>query len=273
MNQIPLYPGAAPGSEHWDYPELEGALPGAASIGWVRNVSQPALIPYLPEPQSASGMGVIVCPGGAFHGLAIDHEGHMVARWLQARGVAAFILKYRLVHTPESQEEYARQEKELRAMPFEDNERRIEEVTRVVRALALADGLQAVKVVRQQAHEFGVHPQRIGIMGFSAGGYVTAKVALNYDPNSRPDFAGVIYGALVNDVIAPADAPPLFMALTNRDAIAVAPSLELYSAWRRSGHPVELHIYAQGDHGFGMHKNGLPVDGWIDRFWEWLQNL
>lgn len=273
MDLIPLYPDAAPGSEDWDYPEQAGMLPTTTRIGWVRNVTRPALIPYLPEPQSANGIGIIVCPGGAFHGLAIDHEGHAVAEWLQEHGVAAFVLKYRLVHTPESQEEYAQQENALRALPFEENEKRIEEVTRVVRALALADGLQAVKVVREKANEFGAHLQRIGIMGFSAGGYVTAKAALYYDASNRPDFAGVIYGALVKDIEVPPDAPPLFIALTNDDEIAVGPSLELYSAWRRSGHPVELHIYARGDHGFGMNKNGLPADGWIDRFWEWLQDI
>ena len=110
-------------------------------------------------------------------------------------------------------------------------------------------------------------------MGFSAGGHVAAYVALSDDAGSRPDFAGVIYGALVKNIEVPPDAPPLFIALTNNDEIAVDPSLELYSAWRRSGHPVEMHIYAKGDHGFGMNKLGLPSDGWVDRFWDWLRCL
>jgi acetyl esterase/lipase len=273
LNIIPLYPGAAPGSENWAYSEQEELPSPPNKIGWVRNVTRPALIPFLPDPKTANGIGIIVCPGGAFHGLAISHEGLSVASWLQEHGVAAFVLKYRLVRTPESQEEYLQQEKALRSLPFVENENRLELVTREVRTLAIADGLQAVKLVRERAQELGIRPDRIGIMGFSAGGHVTAHVALDYDASSRPDFAGVIYGALIKNVKVRPDAPPLFVALTNNDGIAVSPSLELYTAWRRAGHPVEMHIYANGDHGFGMNKQGLPSDGWIDRFWEWLQSI
>lgn len=239
-------------------------------IGGVRNVTRPGLIPYLPDPQEANGIAMIICPGGAFHGLAIYHEGHDVARWLQARGVAAFVLKYRTVRTPDSAEVYAEQMKGLRALPFEESEKHLEAATRTIKPIAIADGLQAIRLVRERAQEFGIEPQRIGIMGFSAGGYVAAYAALHDEPSSRPDFAAVIYGAVIKNVIVPRDAPPLFMALTTSDEVAVEPSLELYTAWRRCGYPVEMHIYAAGNHGFGMNKTGLPVDGWIDRFWDWL---
>lgn len=271
MNPIPLYPGTAPGSEDWHYAEVEEVPAPPAGIGGVRNVTRPVLIPYLPDAKSATGTAMIICPGGAFHGLALYHEGHDVARWLQERGVAAFVLKYRVVHTVESPEEYAQQMSKMRAMPFEENEKHIAEVTKHVRPMAIADGLQAVKCVREHAAEWGIH--QIGIMGFSAGGHVAAYVALQYEANSRPDFVAVIYGALVSNIEVPQDAPPLFMALTNNDEVAVEPSLALYSAWRRSGHPVELHIFAHGDHGFGMQKRNLPTDGWIERFWEWWQCL
>jgi acetyl esterase/lipase len=271
MNTVPLYPGAAPGSEDWSYPELEDPPAPPAEIGSVRNVTRPALIPYLADPELANGTAMIVCPGGAFHGLAINHEGHDVARWLQERGVSAFVLKYRVVRTPDSSEEFARHINEMRSLPFEENERRIEEATREVRPLAVADGLQAVKVVRERAPKWGIRSDRIGMIGFSAGGYITGKVTLEHDADSRPDYAAVIYGAMIEDVVVPDDAPPLFMALTDNDEIAVEPSLQLYSAWRRSGHPVELHIYAKGDHGFGAIRQGLPVDSWFDRFWDWLQ--
>jgi acetyl esterase/lipase len=271
MSIIPLYQGTAPGSEDWNYPELGEPPSPPLNIGWVRNVSKPALIPYLPDPKIANGKAVIVCPGGAFHGLAIYHEGHEVARWLQERGIAAFVLKYRVVRTPEDQEEYDRQDKAMRALPFEENEKQIKKITREVRKMAIADGLQAIKLVREQAEKWAIRPDQIGIMGFSAGGHVTAYAALQYEPASRPDFAAVIYGALVKDIVVPPDAPPLFLALTSNDEISVQPSLDLYSAWRSSGHPVELHIYANGDHGFGMIKNELPVDTWIDRFHEWLR--
>jgi len=237
----------------------------------VRNVTRPALIPYLADPLVANGTAMIVCPGGAFHGLAIYHEGYDVARWLQDRGVTAFVLKYRVVRTPDSREEFARHIAEVRSLPFAENEKRIEEATREVRPMAVADGLQAVRLVRGRASEWGVRADRIGMMGFSAGGYVTSCVSLDHDAGSRPDYAGVIYGAILRDTAVPADAPPLFMALSSNDEVAVQPSLQLYSAWRRSGHPAEMHIYAHGEHGFGANKYGLPVDGWIDRFWEWLR--
>jgi acetyl esterase/lipase len=273
MNVIPLYPGAAPGSEDWSYPEVEDRPASSTELGSLRNVTRPGLIPYPADPKVANGTAMIVVPGGAFHELAIFHEGHDIARWLQQRGVSAFVLKYRVVRTPSSSKEFADHILAMRSLPFEENEKRIEEATREVRPLAVADGLQAVRVVRERAAELGVHSERVGMMGFSAGGYITGRVALDHDASSRLDYAAVIYGAMLKDPAVPADAPPLFMALTDNDEVAVEPSLHMYSAWRRSGHPVELHIYAQGDHGFGARGQGLPVDGWIDRFWEWLQSL
>jgi acetyl esterase/lipase len=214
----------------------------------------------------ATGTAVIICPGGAFHSLAIDHEGMDVARWLSVRGVAAFVLKYRLLQTEVRDEDFERQ---IQANLSDRNKMR--EVTKQIGPLAIADGQQAVKVVRQHASQWGLAPERIGMMGFSAGGRVTVGVALEHDAESRPNFAAPIYGALWEELAVPADAPPLFIALANDDELAVDPSIALYCAWRAAAHPVELHIYAQGGHGFGMRKQGLPTDHWIDRFGEWLQ--
>ncbi len=262
---IPLWPGDPPGSEDWNQQEQEIFAPPPISFRSVRNVMQPTLTAFLPHPSKASGTAAIICPGGGFHALAIDHEGIDVARWLNARGVAAFVLKYRLLATEVRDEDFERQ--------FQENlsdRNKIREVTKQIGPLAIADGQQAVKIVRQRASEWSLGPNRIGIMGFSAGGRVSAGVALEYDAQSRPNFAAPIYGALWEDITVPADAPPLFMALANDDELAVEPGLALYSAWRAAGHPVELHIYAQGGHGFGMRKQGLPADHWIDRFGEWL---
>jgi acetyl esterase/lipase len=263
---IPLWPGDPPGSEDWTQLEQEIFAPPPIRFRSVRNVTQPTLTAFLPHPSKATGTAVIICPGGGFHALAIDHEGRDVARWLNARGVAAFVLKYRLLATEVRDEDFERQ--------FQENlsdRNKIREVTKQIGPLAIADGQQAVRIVRQRALEWGLAPNRIGIMGFSAGGRVTAGVALEHDAQSRPNFAAPIYGALWEDITVPADAPPLFMALANDDELAVEPGLALYSAWRAAGHPVELHIYAQGGHGFGMRKQGLPADHWIDRFGEWLQ--
>ena len=126
-------------------------------------------------------------------------------------------------------------------------------------------------MVRERATEWGIALDRIGIIGFSAGSTVTVSVALEHDAGSRPDFAGAIYGAGRQDVPVPADAPPLFILCADDDLMASPESVRLYSDWKAAGHPVELHIYSKGGHGFGMNKQGLPSDTWIDRFGDWLR--
>ena len=262
---IPLWPDGAHGSEDWTQQEQESVLPPPDRFKVVHNVTEPTLTAFLPNPSVASGTAIIVCPGGAFHMLAIDHEGLDVAHWLSARGVAAFVLTYRLVPTAMRDEDFVKQ---IQSLP---DPNKLKEVTRQIEPLAIADGQQAMKVVRQHASQWGIAPDRIGMMGFSAGGRVTVGVALEHDAQSRPHFAAAIYGALWEEIIVPADAPALFIALANDHEIAVEPSVALYRAWRAAGQPVELHIYSQGGHGFGMRKQGLPADHWIDRFGEWLQ--
>jgi acetyl esterase/lipase len=232
----------------------------------VRNVTQPTLTAYLPDRAPASRAAVIVCPGGAFHFLAIEHEGVEVARWLNARGIAAFVLRYRLIETPADDSalsQYMHQNLTDRG--------RFQQLMQVLRPLITADGLQAVKLVRGRAAEWGIAPDRIGIMGFSAGGYVTTSVALGYAADSRPDFAAPIYSSPFENISVPGDAPPLFIAVAHDDAFAASASVPLYSAWSAAGRSAELHIYSAGGHGFGMNRQGLPSDSWIERFGEWLQ--
>jgi acetyl esterase/lipase len=145
------------------------------------------------------------------------------------------------------------------------------ELTRPHSPLAIEDGRQALRLVRQHANEWGVAPERVGIMGFSAGGHVTVGVAMQYDAECRPAFAAPIYGALWEELDVPADAPPLFISLSHDDLIAVDPAIRLYTAWQAAGHSAELHIYARGGHGYGMDKRGIPADHWIERFGEWLR--
>jgi acetyl esterase/lipase len=267
---IPLWPGGAPGSEDWTQQEQVSAY---SDIGLkvIRNVSQPTLTAFLPDPAttnrkaSAEMPAVIVCPGGAFHFLAYEHEGTQVAAWLNAHGIAAFMLKYRLIRTgdnfmAEVQERLADRSK--MAGPLS-----------ALAPLILADAQQAVRLVRQRAAEWGIRRDGIGIMGFSAGGAVTMAVTLNHDASSRPDFAAPIYAAHFGEIDVPADAPPLFLVHASDDALVpVGISTAVYTAWQAAGKPVELHIYARGGHGFGMNKKRLPVDGWIERFGEWLHS-
>jgi acetyl esterase/lipase len=258
---IPLWPAGAPGSESWNWQEEESAFPNNGARV-VHNVAQPTLTVYLPEPSIANGIAVIVCPGGGFHYLEIQKEGTDMAHWLNARGIAAFVLKYRLLHTGDDflQEVLVN----LR------NPTRMAELMPPLVPLLIADGQQAVRLVRQRANDWGIKPDHIGIMGFSAGGMLTANTALRYDAASRPDFAAPIYGAPPEGVPVPPDAPPMFITCAGDDSL-VSESIRLYSAWQAAGRSAELHIYAKGGHGFGLNVHNLPVDSWTDRFYDWLQ--
>lgn len=265
MSSIPaiilLWPDGAPGSETWTQVETESIMPPDTRV--IRNVTQPTLTVYQPNPERANGTSVIVCPGGAFHLLAIDHEGEAVAHWLAMHGVTAFVLKYRLLPTDEN---FVKALGDI----FVDRHRTMQRLL-PIRPFALADGLQALRLVRQQAATWGLAPNKIGMVGFSAGGRLLATVLQGYDQESRPDFAGFIYGGLWEEFPAPADAPPLFSAAADDDAWSAPLCVRLYQLWKEGGHPAELHIYAKGGHGFGLRQQGLPTDSWIDRFGEWLQ--
>jgi acetyl esterase/lipase len=258
---IPLWPDGAPGSEDWTQQETESIKPPSLKV--VRNVTQPTLTAYFPDSAAANGTAVIVCPGGAFHFLSIDMEGTDVARWLNAQGVTAFVLRYRLLRT--SDRFVSEVEENLR------DRAKMTERIKVLYPLVLADGQRAIQTVRRRASEWGVEPDRIGILGFSAGGTVAVGTALEYDPGSRPDFVAAIYGPGRDDASVPADAPPMFILCANDDVMASSRSVRLYSEWKAADRPVELHIYSQGGHGFGMTKQGLPSDTWIERFGDWLE--
>ncbi|HWQ13050.1 MAG TPA: alpha/beta hydrolase [Roseiflexaceae bacterium] len=263
---VPIWPGQAPGSEDWPQQEQETDAPPPLGIRVVRNVVHPTLTVYLPDPAIASGAAAVVCPGGAFHFLAIDHEGDAVARWLTVRGIAACVLRYRLLPTDPDDAMFMRRLHQTMA-----DRTRMQALIAELAPLAIADGRQAVRVVRQHAAAWSLAPDRVGILGFSAGGVVTVGAALHGDADSRPSFAAPIYSAPWEIGAVPPDAPPLFIAVASDDPFATSASVPLYLAWQAAGRPAELHIYAAGGHGFGMRRQGLPSDAWIDRFGEWLQ--
>src|SRR5437868_7339234 len=192
---IPLWPGAPPGSENWNYDERETIGP-KDTVRRITNVTRPTLTAFLPDPSKATGTAVIICPGGGFRLLSIDNEGMDVARWLNSVGVTAFVLKYRVMRTGDADEADAAKMAERR---------------KTVIPLSIADGQQAMRLVRSHASDWGIASDRIGILGFSAGGYVAAAVALQHDPSTRPNFAAPIYPGTPDDVTAPPDAPPLFL--------------------------------------------------------------
>jgi acetyl esterase/lipase len=265
---IPAWPGAAPGSEQWTQKEIEFSDPHGLKM--VRNVVRPTLTAFLPDKATANGTAVVVCPGGAFRILSWESEGTEVAQWLQQRGVAAFVLKYRLVDTGATPQEFQKSMAELGEALRRKDAKAIDTPINI-RAIAAADGRQAVRVVRERAAEWGISPERIGIMGFSAGGMVTMSVALEHEPASRPNFAASIYGAAPEGVPVPADAGPIFVLAASDDPLIPASAgIRIYSDWKAAGHSAELHLYSKGGHGFGMQKKGLPSDHWIDRFGDWL---
>src|SRR5690348_10244396 len=202
---IPLYSGPAPGSPPSDYPEKE-YFSKVWNTEVVANVTKPTLTVFKPSPDISNGTGVVICPGGGFMALSINSEGMDVAKYLAARGVTAFVLKYRLAHTGEDATQ------EFMAL-FADRQK-FDELVGPVIPLAVADGLAAVTYVRQHASEWGVSPDQVGIIGFSAGGRVVSGVAFHYLPEGRPAFVAPIYagGEISKDVPVPADAPPMFVA-------------------------------------------------------------
>jgi acetyl esterase/lipase len=248
---VNIWPGAAPGSETWTQKETTVEDTPLGSV--VFNVVTPTLTAYLPEKAKATGTGVVIAPGGAFVALAIDLEGRNVARWLQERGVAAFVLKYRIMEK--------RGEGIPKGMDMD-----------VAAEYGIADGLQAVKVVRQRPIEWGVTPDRVGFMGFSAGAMVTSGTLLQADAAARPSFAGIIYGAPFGAMPAiPRELPPIFLAWAQDDNLTLGPVVKFHDALMAAGHKPEVHIYSAGGHGFGMKRQGTTSDHWIDAFYYWLE--
>jgi acetyl esterase/lipase len=264
---VRLYEGKAAGSENWNWSEKQMFSP-IFNTQIVYNVTDPTLTVFLPEKSIATGMAVIIAPGGGFHTLSINSEGIDLAKWLNKKGIAAFVLKYRLVHS-----ETDDPVKEL--MGKMSDPEKMKEATAQGIPMSIADGLTAMKYVKTNAQKFGIDPAKIGFLGFSAGGTVTMGVAYQYDKETKPLFAAPIYPFISEDLAnakVPDDAPPLFICAASDDQLKLAThSSNLYSKWHMAGKQAELHMYAKGGHGFGMRKQNLPSDKWVERFYEWLR--
>jgi len=254
--EILLWPNGAPGSEGKTDDEKVRIADNGERV--VSNIHKPSITPYLPPADKATGCAVIVAPGGGHRELWSDHEGHNVARWLGERGIAAFVLKYRLARETNS--------------------------TYQVEVHALADTQRAIRLVRSRAQEWGIDPARVGVMGFSAGGELAAFASMRFDngvegatdavdrQNSRPAFQALIYPGSSRKIEPTKDSPPAFLACAYNDRPDIAEGLaEVYLRFKRAGVPAELHIYGSGGHGFGVRaSNRKPVATWLARFEEWL---
>jgi acetyl esterase/lipase len=263
QNILPLWPSGAPGSEGMaDRKEVvtQPAKPGDSLK--VSNIHNPSLIVYLPPKARATGAAMIVAPGGGHRFLSIDTEGTNVAEWLNTIGVAAFVLKYRLAKEPDS--------------PYKVEEH------------PFADAQRAIRTVRSRSTEWNVNPDKIGIMGFSAGGEVAVMASTRYDPgrpnaadsierqSSKPNYQILIYPGIRADAVnVTADTPPTFMLCADNDK---GPSLAipaLYLALKNVGVPTELHIYNSGGHGFGYRPGAMPVikSTWVLRLQDWMSDV
>jgi acetyl esterase/lipase len=254
-----------------------GPLPGAtAQESWhsqygsqfARNVTVATLTPFLPEPAKASGAAVIVAPGGGFRILSMENEGWDVARALAARGVAAFVLKYRLIQTPAEMGAFERSMADFVASLNQPRAQPSREQQQANLAPQIADSRAALALIRSRAAEWRIDPDKVGMIGFSAGAGVTmATVFSGTDPG--PAFIGNIYGSLA-PVEVPAGAPPMFVALAADDPLFGNSGFGLIESWRAAKRPVEFHLYEQGGHGFGMYPKATTSTGWFDAFARWM---
>jgi acetyl esterase/lipase len=259
---MPLYGGRTPGkssTENW-------ARQGDNVL--VRNVTRPTLTPVLPDPAKASGAAVVVAPGGGFMALSMESEGFAVARMLASRGIAAFVLKYRLLPTPVDEGE-ARKFSLQRMMAGASDPNK---QPTLQNPDATEDGLAALALVRSSAKNWGIDPARVGMIGFSAGAMTALNTALASDPAVRPAFFGFIYGPQVA-VTVPKNAPPMFDAIALDDPLFQSRDFAIIKAWQAANRPVELHAYGKGGHGFGLGRPNTTTTLVGDEFVAWLSML
>lgn len=252
---IPLWNQGAPGSE------ARAKEPEQFAGDNCSNVHNPTLTPYLPDRAKSTGTAVIICPGGGHSKLCLGHEGYALAEWFRDHGIAAFVLKYRLAREPGS--------------------------TYTIQDHAMADTRRALRLVRSRAAEWNVKPDRVGILGFSAGGELAAYAAMKSDPgqkdaadvierqSSRPDFQALIYPGKSDTFTAEAGMPPVFIAAGYSDRPDISEGMAtVYLKYKAAKVPAELHLFANAGHGFGYRHNAKPSAAarWPDRFVEWLSD-
>jgi acetyl esterase/lipase len=269
---VPLWPKTPPGETTQLKPEADtsdakAALVGGRSVIRLGNVSLPTMTVYRPVKANPSGAAVVVFPGGGYSILAMDLEGTEICDWLNTLGITAVLVKYRVPVRP-GQPRYA--------APLQDAQR-------------------ALGLVRKRAAELGINPQRIGVLGFSAGGHLAAALSTNYDHRTydpidaadavscRPDFTVLIYPAYLTvkeegDKIAPElkitpETPPTFLVQAEDDGVRVETSLFYYEALRKAKVPAEMHIYPVGGHGYGLRPSANLVTTWPKRAEEWMRSL
>ncbi|MBU2978244.1 alpha/beta hydrolase [Alteromonas sp. C1M14] len=264
---FPLYEAGEVGS--LGVPETQ-VIQKQAQETLIFNVSEPTLELFLPEPNTATGTAVIIAPGGGFVALTYNQGGTVIARKLAEQGVTALVLKYRTIQSsgdPMRVPDVHQSEMDMlmtRVATGVPNE--IPEFAGERRAVE--DGARAIEIVRQHATKWGIDPNRVGMLGLSAGAFLAVDLAIGKEVN-RPDFIGLLYGGLRSPV--PANAPSVFIAAAADDPFLATDSLKIFSAWRAVGAPAELHMYEKGGHGFDLRPKGTTSDEWLDQFIKWMR--
>jgi acetyl esterase/lipase len=264
---MPIWPGKPPGTENAT--QKEGVINVPNSPGWriIRNVTIPTLTVFQPKSGNSSKTAVIIAPGGGFRVLAIDQEGYPVAEWFAQHGITAFVLKYRLAETPASD---AAVLSPTPGAPIPPGA--MSPLPEGAEQHGIADGIQAIKVVRENAAKWGVSPNRILLMGFSAGGAVTCGAMLAENPADRPNYVAPIYGAPLGAIPKiPADAPPAFLAVAEDDPLAAKAEVAFFHALQDANAHPELHVFRSGKHGFSFSQRGTS-DHWIDELYWWMES-
>lgn len=265
---IPLYPEGTIAS--LGVPEIR-EQPDKTGDTMIRNVSVPTLELFRPDHGRENGTAMIVAPGGGFVGLGYDAGGTAIARRLAQRGITALVLKYRTIRSATDPMQMPEVHmKEMETLMARAKSGDPVEIPRFAgERHAVEDGARAMRIVRQRAREWGVDPKRVGFIGFSAGAFLAADLAIG-DKVARPDFVALLYGGLRTPV--PVDAPPAFIAAAADDEYQPNDAVQLYTAWRRAGVAAELHVYERGGHGFDLKAKGTTSDHWFDALVQWLQS-
>jgi acetyl esterase/lipase len=271
---VPIPPPAEPGAIALNTGGVKGSV---APESWfrqdgkpfVRNVARATLQPFLPDPAKAKGVAVIVAPGGGFLMLSMDNEGWAVARALADQGIAAFVLKYRLLPTPAETPGFEAAMAAMFANAGKPAGRLKPDELLRDRQEQIADAKAAFALVRSRAREWNIDPARVGMIGFSAGAMTTMMTTLAA-PETKPAFIGPIYGSM-EAVTVPPNAPPMFAVIAADDPLFAKKGFGVLDAWQAAGRPVEFHMYQAGGHGFGLGKQGTTSTDWFPAFMHWLR--
>lgn len=268
QKSISLYEGKAPGTENWTQKEAQ-QFNELFKTEVVFNVTQPSILVFEADQSKANGTVIVIAPGGGFQSLSIKREGIDMAKKLAENGITAVVLKYRLLETKSNDPA-----KEM--MENIKNRKAFDAKTAPIKVMAGDDIKTAITYIRTHAKELNINPEKLGVIGFSAGASVILEsVFHSKDAATLPNFAASIYGGPSQEILdteIPKSPLPLFICAASDDQLKLAPkSVLLYNKWLEAGQATELHIYEKGGHGFGMGKQNLPVDKWSDVYLNWLR--